>query len=167
MRTSTYSPFLYNGVIFRKESSGEVQTAQQKSEFKAIRESKFLTTKRGDSYQLCIQLPGLWQRNLSVNLNKNLIKITGIRSYISSKGSRRKKYKFQQTFYVDNAVDKDKITADLKDEELILSAPFITTDESTVTFGVLDKGANPVTEESEIKETDSIDLPELLPSSST
>mmetsp|Transcript_9907 Transcript_9907/g.15228 ORF Transcript_9907/g.15228 Transcript_9907/m.15228 type:complete len:177 (-) Transcript_9907:108-638(-) len=165
MCTSTYSPFLFDGVIFRKASSGQFPTSERRSEFKSIRESTYVATKRGNSYQLWVQLLGLRQRDLKVNLNNNLLKITGSRSYVSSDGSRRKRYKFQQTFYVDDTVDKDKLTADLKDEVLILSVPFIA-DQNKTTLGDSDKEANQVTDESEIENTYSIDSFESLLSTS-
>ena len=110
-----------------------------------------MAIKRDNLFQLSIALPGLRQRDLNVNLNSNKLTITGTRSYISTDKSTRKSYKFQQTFFVDDSVDKNRLTADLKHQILTLSVPEIYSE------------VNQVTDESEIEKNDSIDSEESLP----
>mmetsp|Transcript_23013 Transcript_23013/g.38039 ORF Transcript_23013/g.38039 Transcript_23013/m.38039 type:complete len:177 (-) Transcript_23013:98-628(-) len=154
MTTSPYSPFLFEGVVFRKASGGRFPTAERRSEFQSVRESTFVATQKDHLHQIAIALPGLRQGELNVNLNSNKLTVTGMRSYISKDGTRRKRYKFQQTFFVDDSVDKDKLTADLKNQVLTLSVP---------DFNYRMNLVNQVTDESEIEKTDSIDSEESLP----
>ena len=151
MSPPVYSPFLFEGVVFRKDSSGRFPTAERRSEFQSVRESTYMAVKKDGMYQLAIALPGLRQRDLNVNLNRNRLTITGTRSYISTDDSARKRYKFQQTFFVDDSVDKSRLRADLKDQILTLSVP-----ETNIAI-------NEVTDDSEIEKIDSVDSNESLP----
>jgi HSP20 family molecular chaperone IbpA len=150
MSLSPYSPFLFEGVVFRKDSGGRFPTAERRSEFQSVRESTYMAIKQDNVFQLAIALPGLRQRDLNVNLNCNRLTITGTRSYISTDQAARKRYKFQQTFYVDDSVDKNRLTADLKNQILTLSVPEANSE------------VNEVTDESEIEKNDSVDSEESL-----
>jgi HSP20 family molecular chaperone IbpA len=152
MTTSPYSPFLFEGIIFRKASGGRFPTAERRTEFQSVRESTFVATQKDNIHHMAIALPGLRQGELNVNLNNNRLTITGTRNYISKDRTRRKRYKFQQTFFVDDSVDKDKLTADLKNQVLTLSVP-------EFNYHLM----NPVTDESEIEKVDSVDSEESLP----
>lgn len=151
MSLSPYSPFLFEGVVFRKDSGGRFPTSERRSEFQSVRESTYMAIKKDNVFQLAIALPGLRQRDLNVNLNCNRLTITGTRSYISTDNTSRKRYKFQQTFYVDDSVDKNRLTADLKNQVLTLSVPECNLE------------LNEVTDESGIETNDSVDSEESLP----
>ena len=138
--------------MFRKASAGRFPTTERRSEFQSVRESTYVAVKKGNMFQLSIALPGLRQRDLNVNLNNNRLIVTGTRSYISTDSISRKRYKFQQTFFVDDSVDKNRLTADLKNQVLTLSVPEINLD------------VHQVTDESEIEKNDSVDSEESLSS---
>jgi HSP20 family molecular chaperone IbpA len=137
--------------VFRRDSGGRFPTAERRSEFQSVRESTYMAIKKDNVFQLAIALPGLRQRDLNVNLNCDRLTITGTRCYISTDNTARKRYKFQQTFLVDDSVDKNRLTADLKNQVLTLSVPEYNLE------------LNEVTDESEIEKNDSIDSEESLP----
>lgn len=160
MTNTPYSPFLFEGIVFRKASGGRFPTAERRSEFQSVRDSSYIATQNENVHKLSIALPGLRQRDLNVNLNSNKLTITGTRSYVSSDGARRKRYKFQQTFYVDDSVNKDRLTADLKDQVLTLSVPAYYRHAGASRSE--DMGIAQVTDESEIEKNDSVDSEESL-----
>jgi HSP20 family molecular chaperone IbpA len=154
--STIYSPFLFEGAAFRKSSDGRLPSAKRLLEFQALRESPYAVFKNGNWFQLVIELPGLRQRDLAVNLKRNILTITGTRSYISIEEGSRKRYKFQQSFSLDDdTVDTNNLKADLRDQILTLSVP------------ELYIHSHEVTDESDIEKNYSNDVEDLQSSTSS
>jgi HSP20 family molecular chaperone IbpA len=156
-----YSPFCFEGVIFRKVGGARFPTAERRSEFQSVKESTYLAFEREGVFILSIDLPGIRKRDLKVNLNHSRLLITGTRGYKLSGETTTKRYmyKFQQTFYIDDTVDKENLKADLKNEILVISVPFLSSGIGTLKNNY---GVNQVTDESEIEKTDSMDSEESI-----
>lgn len=82
-----------------------------------------------DAYQLELAVPGLYKDNVEINLDGNLLTISGKHEEKSS--DEKEKYtrrefsfsSFSRTFTLPETVDAEKISADLKDGVLKVNLP--------------------------------------------
>lgn len=79
-------------------------------------------TESQDSFHLSIDLPGVRKNDLSVRVANGLLHVEGLRHYVGNTENVDKVY--NKTFCLDaNAIDVPKLSANLSDGVLVVSAP--------------------------------------------
>jgi len=81
-----------------------------------------------NEYMVAARIPGIEKDNLSISLKDNSLKLTGERKYEENAGvnyhlRERKTGKFERNFLLDEKVDADKITAEVKNGILLIKVP--------------------------------------------
>merc|ERR1712224_708603 len=74
-----------------------------------------------EKFELTVDVPGVKEEDIEIKLEENLLTIQGQRTALSE--SSRFSSKFSKAFSLDQTVDVDKFTANLKNGVLTVSAP--------------------------------------------
>lgn len=85
--------------------------------------SKYKITNKKDSFQLMADVPGVDAENLNVQLEQNgrVLRLSGMREIKNGESSFESR--FDKAFVLDRSVDTDKITANLDDGVITITAP--------------------------------------------
>ena len=85
-----------------------------------------------DKYNIAVDVPGVRMQDMTVNLENEgrVLHISGGRKY--EKDGVTRETKFEKRFTIGDNVDKDKLTANLNDGVLVLSAPKVKKTEEPV-----------------------------------
>merc|ERR1712232_6943 len=77
-----------------------------------------------EKFQVSLDVPGVKSSDIQVNIKEdgNILSLSGSRNIDTGKGSKYSS-SFTRSFYLDPAVDGEKITANLQNGVLIVSAP--------------------------------------------
>ncbi|KAL7556478.1 hypothetical protein ACA910_006187 [Epithemia clementina (nom. ined.)] len=88
-------------------------------------------TKKDSEVQISLDVPGIKSEDIHVNLEEDgsVLSIRGSRTTNKAEGfndeARSFQSKFSQSFYVDPTVDVQKVTANLQNGVLVISAPYL------------------------------------------
>merc|ERR1719222_1191368 len=99
------------------------QIAEQMNSVMHLPQTKYNVTDDTDMFQVALDLPGVEPSDIDINVEDNVLTMKGKREVKNKNFAST--YKFYQSFTMDDAIDKDNITAELKDGVLRISAPKI------------------------------------------
>merc|ERR1719222_279563 len=90
--------------------------------------TKYQVVEDDEKFQLSLDVPGVKLSDIQVNLNKkedgyDVLSISGSRSIVDTEKGSKHSSTFAKSFYLDPTVEGEKITANLQNGVLVVSAP--------------------------------------------
>lgn len=126
-RHATALSLPYAAPVARRAACSALWREQEAMMQHAFRQSspRYELTNTAEKFQIAVDVPGVKASDISVNLENHgqILTLSGHREKLSPEGRYKFQSKFQQSFQLDEAVDTEKITANLSNGVLIVEAP--------------------------------------------
>mmetsp|Transcript_33552 Transcript_33552/g.77363 ORF Transcript_33552/g.77363 Transcript_33552/m.77363 type:complete len:166 (-) Transcript_33552:39-536(-) len=105
---------------------------RRRPEFNILsRVSNFHMTNEKNWFELTVEVPGIKSKNLSITVDRGVLRLSGSRRIISANGRVRRNFKFIKSFSLDDDVDTNRLNVHLSHGVLVVSGPKIQPSHST------------------------------------